>query len=108
MLFLGSQGKNTEEVCHIPLQWTQLVRPLHHNLSVLGGSRWHGLVIALDKAVVHVVRLADFAVTVVSVCLCSDALSELLPSYLGFCYVGHGVSLHGSSSKAPSCSLLWV
>ena len=36
----------------------------------------------------------------VSVCLPSDALSQLLPSYLGFSYLGRGVSLHGSSSKA--------
>ena len=37
---------------------------------------------------------------VVSVCLPSDALSQCLPSYLGFSYLGRGVSLHGSSSKA--------
>ena len=36
----------------------------------------------------------------VSVCLPSDALSQHLPSYLGFSYLGHGVSLHGCSSKA--------
>ena len=36
----------------------------------------------------------------VSVCLPSDALSQCLPSYLGFSYLGHGVSLHGCSSKA--------
>ena len=36
----------------------------------------------------------------VSVCLPSDALLQLLPSYLGFSYLGHGVSLHGCSSKA--------
>ena len=36
----------------------------------------------------------------VSVCLPSDALSQHLPSYLGFSYPGHGVSLHGCSSKA--------
>ena len=36
----------------------------------------------------------------VSVCLTSDALSKHLPSYLGFSYLGHGVSLHGCSSKA--------
>ena len=36
----------------------------------------------------------------VSVCLSSDALSQHLLSYLGFCYIGHGVSLHGCSSKA--------
>ena len=36
----------------------------------------------------------------VSVCLPSDALSQRLPSYLGFSYLACGVSLHGCSSKA--------
>ena len=36
----------------------------------------------------------------VSVCLPSDALLQQLPSYLGFSYLGHGVSLHGCFSKA--------
>ena len=36
----------------------------------------------------------------VSLCLPSDALSQHLPSYLGFSYLGLGVSLHGCSSKA--------
>ena len=36
----------------------------------------------------------------VSVCLPSDALRQHLPSYLGFSYLGRGVSLHGCSSKA--------
>ena len=36
----------------------------------------------------------------VSVCLSSDALFQHLPSYLGFSYLGRGVSLHGCSSKA--------
>ena len=35
----------------------------------------------------------------VSVCLPSDALPQHLPSYLGFSYLGHGISLHGCSSK---------
>ena len=35
----------------------------------------------------------------VSVCLLSDALSPHLPSYLGFSYLEHGVSLDGCSSK---------
>ena len=37
--------------------------------------------------------------TVVSICLPSDALSQRLPSYLGFSYLGR-VSLQGCSSKA--------
>ena len=36
----------------------------------------------------------------VSVCLPSDALLQHLPSYLGFSYLGRGVSLHDCSSKA--------
>ena len=36
----------------------------------------------------------------VSVCLSSDALLKHLPSYMGFCYLGHVVSLQGCSSKA--------
>ena len=35
----------------------------------------------------------------VSVCLPSDALLQHVPSYLGFSYLGRGVSLHGCSSK---------
>ena len=35
----------------------------------------------------------------VPVCLPSDALLQHLPSYLGFSYLGRGVSLHGCSSK---------
>ena len=34
-----------------------------------------------------------------SVCLPSDALLQHLLSYLGFSYLGHGVSLLGCSSK---------
>ena len=36
----------------------------------------------------------------VLVCLPSDALSQHLPSYLGFYYLGLGVFLHGCSSKS--------
>ena len=38
--------------------------------------------------------------TVVSVCLPSDALSQHLLSYWGFSYLGSGVSLQGGSCKA--------
>ena len=36
----------------------------------------------------------------VSVCLLTDAPLQPLLSYLGFSYLGRGVSLHGCSSKA--------
>ena len=42
---------------------------------------------------------------VVSVCLPSYAFSQCLPSYLGFSYLGHGVSRHGCSSKAQTLFL---
>ena len=42
----------------------------------------------------------------VSVYLPSDALLQHLPSYLGFSYLGRGVSLHGCSSKAQLPLLL--
>ena len=38
-------------------------------------------------------------------CLPSDALLQHLPSYLGFSYLGVGVSLHSCSSKAQSLLL---
>ena len=39
-------------------------------------------------------------------CLPSDALLQHLPSYLGFSYLGCGVSLHGCSSKAQPLLLI--
>ena len=41
----------------------------------------------------------------VSVCLPGDALLQHLPSYLGFSYLGCGVSLHGCSSKVQPLGL---
>ena len=54
----------------------------------------------LDKAVDHVIRLVSFLIVVSHFSLPSDAVSHHLPSYLGFSYLGCGVSLHGCSSKA--------
>ena len=42
----------------------------------------------------------------VSVCLPSDALLQHLLSYLGFSYLGRGVSLHSCSIKAQSLLLI--
>ena len=42
----------------------------------------------------------------VLVCLPSDALLQYLPSYLGFSYLGGGVSLHSCSSKAQPLLLI--
>ena len=54
---------------------------------------WLGF-IELDKAVVLVGLDWLFSVSMVSVCLPSDALLQHLPSYLGFSYLGRGVSPH--------------
>ena len=75
------------------------VRPLHHDLPLLGGPIGHKVsFIELDKAVVPVIRLTSF-LWLWFHCLPSDALSQHLPSYLGFSYLGLGVSLHSCSSK---------
>ena len=56
----GSQGKNTEVVCHSLLQWTtfcQTSPPWHVHLG-WPHTAWLSF-IELDKAVVHVIRLAS-------------------------------------------------
>ena len=61
ILFMGSQGKNPEVVCHSLLQWTTFCQtsppwPVH-----LGWPHTAWLsVTELDKAVVRVIRLARF------------------------------------------------
>ena len=69
----GSQGKNTEVVCHSLLQQTTFCQtslpwPFH-----LGWphTAWPSF-IELDKAVVHVIRLVSFPWLWFSVCLPSD------------------------------------
>ena len=56
----GSQGKNTEVVCHSLLQWTTFCQtsppwPVHLGLPHMA---WLGF-IALDKPAVHMIRLAS-------------------------------------------------
>ena len=51
------------------------------------------------------IRLTSF-LSMVSVCLPSDALLQHLPSYLGFCYLRCGVSLQGCSSKTQPLLLI--
>ena len=52
------------------------------------------------------IRLTSFSVIMVSVCLPSDALLQHLLFYLGFSYLGRGVSLHGCSSKVQPLLLI--
>ena len=79
-------------VDHILSDLSTMTRP-----SWVAPQAWLSF-IELDKAVVHVIRLTSF-LWLWFVCLPSDA-SGHLPSYLGFSYLGRGVSLHGCSSKA--------
>ena len=78
--------------------------PVDHilsDLSTMTCPSWvapHGMAnsfIEWDKAVLHVIRLASFLL------LWFQSLPSLkhLLSYLGFSYLGHGVSVHGYSSK---------
>ena len=76
----GSQGKNTKVVCHSLLQWTTFYQtsplwPIH-----LGWphTAWLSF-IELDKAVVHVIRLASF------LWLWFQCISPLMPSRNTYC-----------------------
>ena len=87
-------------VCHSLLQWTTFCQSSPPWPVRLGGPQTTWLSFTeLDKAVV---LWSDWRVSVimVSVCLPSDALSQHLPSYLGFSYLGRGVYPHGCSRKA--------
>ena len=100
-------------VCHSLLQWTTYSQTSPPWPTRLGWPHraWFSFV-ELDKAVVLVwldwLVFCEYGF----MCLPSDALSQHLPSYLGFSYLGRGVSPHRrpswpwtwSSSSRPSCS----
>ena len=70
----GSQGKNTEVVCHSLFQWTTVCqnsspRPIHLGWPYMA---WLISFTESDKAVVHVIRLVSFPWLWFSVCLPSD------------------------------------
>ena len=74
---------------------------VHHDPSILGGpTRHHGLVSLSYTRLWSCDQIGSFSVVMVLMCLPSDALLQHLLSYLGFSYLGPGVSLHGCSSKA--------
>ena len=80
-------------VDHILSDLSTMTRP-----SWVAPQAWLSF-IELDKAVIRVTRLASFLWLWFQY-VPSDALSQHLPSYLGFSYLVCGVSLHGCSSKA--------
>ena len=71
----GSQGKNTEAVCHSLLQWTIFCQTFPPWPAHLGWPymAWFSF-IELDKAVVHVIRLTSF------LWLWSQCVCPLMPS----------------------------
>ena len=108
---MGSQGKNTEVVCHSLLQLT-IFCPTSPPWPVrLGWPHTAGLSFTeLDKAVVCMIRLASF-LWLWFQCACplmpSPSTYHLTWSW-GISYFGRGVSLHGCSFKPSHCSLLWT
>ena len=58
----GSQGKNTEVVCHFLLWWITFVRTLHHDPPswVALHSIAHHSYTELSKAMINVISLASF------------------------------------------------
>ena len=59
----GSQGKNTEVVCHSLLQWTTVVLSELSIMTCLSWAALHGMAhsfVELDKAVIHVISLISF------------------------------------------------
>ena len=101
----GSQGKNTEVVCHSLLQWTTFCQTSPPWANHLGWPHTAWLsVTELDK-LWSCDQIASFSVIVVSVCLPSDDLSQQLLSYLGFCYLGSGYLFTAPPAKHSCCSL---
>ena len=68
------------------------VRLLHHDPTVLGGPTQHGLVSLSQTRLWSWDQIGQFSQIIGLVCLPSDAISQYLPSSLGFSYLGCGVS----------------
>ena len=104
----GSQGKNTEMVCHSLLQWTTFCqnsppRPFRLGLPYTAGLSF----IELDKAVVCVIRLVSF-LWLWFQCVCP------LPSLSAYRLTVVSLSLDvgylftAAAAKCSHCSLLWM
>ena len=102
-LFILFMGFSREEY------WSGLPfpSPVNHILSDLSTMTRPSWVAPHSVALFHWViqdcgpcdQTGKFSVIMILVCLPSDALSQHLPSYLGFSYFGRGISPHGCSSK---------
>ena len=84
----GSQGKNTEVVCHSLLQWTTFCQNSSPRPVRLGWPYMAWLsFIELDKAVVHVIRLVSF------LWLWFQAVCPLMPSLSTYRLTGVSLTL---------------
>ena len=105
----GSQGKNTEVVCHSLFQWTTFCQnsspwPVH-----LGWphTAWFSF-IELDKAVVHVIRSVSF------LWLLFQSVCPLKPSLSAYCLTGISLTLDvgclfmAALATRGCCSLPWM
>ena len=104
----GSQGKNTEVVCHSLLQWTTFCQtsppwPIHLGWPYMA---WLSFV-ELDKAVVHVIRLVS------CLGLCFQSICLLMPSLSAYSLTGVSLMLDvgylfmAAPTKLSHCSLHW-
>ena len=92
----------------MPQNWESHTRPLTHNMHFEIALAWGESSWAI-KQLTWILKIGRFpSKYIVSltqlkrifpVCLPSDALLQHLPSYLGFSYLGRGVSLHSCSNK---------
>ena len=109
ILFMGSQCKNTEVFCHSLLQWTTFCQssppwPVH-----LGWphTAWLSF-IELDKAVVHVIRLATFLwwwfQCVCTLMLCCNTYRLTWVSLT----LDVGYLFMAAPAKCSRCSLPWT
>ena len=84
------------------------VRPLHHDLPILGGPTRHGSVSELDKAAVCVIRLASF------LWLRFQCVCPLMPSRNTYHLTWVSLTLDvgylftAAPAKRSQCSLLWM
>ena len=105
----GSQGKNTEAICHSLLQWTTFCQTSPPWTTCLGWPHMAWLsFIELDKAVVCVIRLTSF------LCLWFQCVCPLMPSRNTYHLTWVSLTLdvgylfRAAPAKRSCCSLPWM
>ena len=105
----GSQGKNTEVVCHSFLQWTTFCQTSPPWSFRLGWPQRAWLTfIELYKVVVHVIKLASF------LWLWFQCVCPLMPSHNTYHLTWVSLTLDvgylftAAPAKSSLCSLLWM